>query len=81
MSLEDSRTECPQPIRDGTRLQIGAAYDIAEIQQHLGNTGHAGTADADEVHVTGSAHALVHGRASAASRQATASFLAASSSA
>src|SRR5690606_20281617 len=40
--------------------QIRASNDIAQVQQHFGNTAHAGAADADEMYLPDPAHPLAH---------------------
>src|SRR5829696_3718132 len=72
MSFGDTGAERAQPIRDARELQIRAADGVAEIQQDLGDTGHAGAADADEMDVAYAAHTRRHARTSASSRQASA---------
>ena len=45
----DARAEGGEPSRHLGFAQVGPAHRIAEVEEHLGDAGHADAADADEV--------------------------------
>jgi hypothetical protein len=51
VTFEHRRAELLQMARHVAGGEIRAAHLIAEVEQHLGDAGHAGPADAHEVHV------------------------------
>jgi hypothetical protein len=55
MTFEDFNTHFLEPIRDGGTPQVGTRDAKAEIDQHLGNAGHADAPDTDEMDVLNSA--------------------------
>ena len=50
-------TEGFQALGHGRRLEIGTGHFITQVEQHFGDTAHAGTTDADEVDAANAAHA------------------------
>jgi hypothetical protein len=48
--LHQAAAEGGQPAGDVALLEVGARHLVAEIQQHLGDAGHAYAADADEMY-------------------------------
>jgi hypothetical protein len=55
---KNSYTHITQALRHRTFTKISPAYLVTEVVQHFGNTTHAGTADADEVHTAYPPHTL-----------------------
>ena len=51
MPFVDRGAQCRQALGGGGQLQIGAADDVSEIQQHLGDAAHADSADPREMQV------------------------------
>ena len=51
MSFKDLNAHLLKSIGDTRALQIGTGNAEAEIDQHLGDTGHADTTDADKMDV------------------------------
>ncbi len=51
MPFVDGRAQRLEPTRGRIEGQVGAADAIAQVEQHLGDAGHAGTTDADEMNV------------------------------
>ena len=54
----DARTLLGQALSCGILFDIGTRHLVAEIEHHLCNAVHSGTADADKVQVTHAAHRL-----------------------
>src|SRR5476651_2284754 len=52
MADEDLDAEVRQAARVGAVRDVAALHLVAEVVQHLGDTGHADTADADEMNET-----------------------------
>src|SRR5690606_6117381 len=72
MPDEHARAQRLQPLDHRAVLQVGALDLVAEAQHDFGNTGHAGTADTDEMHAVDPAHPLDHVEDPASSRQSSA---------
>jgi hypothetical protein len=73
VTVSDLRAEPGQMARDRRLPEIRAADLVAQIQQHLGDAGHAGAADAEEMDAAHAAHRLIDQAVhAAASRQASA---------
>jgi len=51
-----SRTEFNQALRSFTGLDIGTGHGIALVKHDLGNAAHSGTANADKMQATDTAH-------------------------
>jgi hypothetical protein len=51
VTVMDGRAQSLQTLGDSTLCQVRATYLEAQVEQHLGDTVHAGTTDADEVDV------------------------------
>src|SRR6266850_1555717 len=60
MPDEDLRAELGEPLDGVVALLVGAGHPVAEVQQDLGDPGHAAAADPDEMDLL---VALKHGRA------------------
>ena len=60
MTFFYGRTQFRQARRSGAGFEIGAAHRVAQIQQYLGDAGHAGAANADEMHGAHTPHGLIH---------------------
>jgi hypothetical protein len=66
---EHGRTLRLEPLDRRIAFEVRALYAVTEAQHHFRDAGHAGAADADEMHTIDSSHALDHVVAPAASRQ------------
>ena len=69
----DAGAQRRQPARDVALAQVGAGDRVAEVQQHLGDAGHADAADADEV--DGDVALSEHGGRGVLARAAVAGFI------
>ncbi len=69
MPDENFRSQGPESFDGRIGFEVGTLHPVAEAQHHFRDAGHAGAADADEVHAIDSSHALDHVVAPAASRQ------------
>ena len=78
MTDADGRTERLEPRHRLAAIHVGASHGVPEVQQDLGDTGHADTADTDEMNLARGAHRLLHARPSASSTHADAKVAAAS---
>src|SRR5699024_1687065 len=76
----DVGTMRAQSRKVGRRLQVGSAYQKAQVDQHLGDAAHAGTTDAHQVYPARAMHQMLSLRSrghTATSRQALATASAA----